>query len=482
VSGYPVICWLRRDLRLQDNTALHAALHTGKPVMIVFIFDPAILKSKWVSTARLKFMLKALESLDEELRGYGRRLVVRYGKPAEVLRTLVQETGATSLFFNIDYTPYARKRDQQVSEALQVEGIQVEALHDRLLVSPESIQSNSGKPYSVYTPFKNKWRVVANQQPASTLSYSISTHQLYDLKEMDAPEIPTLTELGFEETSVPIPSASAQTAAQRLNRFMSVNVYHYLDARNRIASPDDARLGTSFMSPYIRSGLISLRQVREAAADAYRATESQMKRDNVTAYMDEIIWHEFYTHVLWHFPQVKNRNFNPRYDAVRFLAADELLDAWKNGMTGYPIVDAAMRQMNALGWMHNRARMIVASFLTKHLLFYWTEGELYFMQHLLDGDLAQNNGGWQWAAGTGTDAQPYFRIFNPVSQSKKFDPQGRFIREWIPELHNVPDKFIHEPWLRSTPPKTYPSPVVDHAKARQRALEAYSAVKERKPQ
>jgi deoxyribodipyrimidine photo-lyase len=473
----PVICWLRRDLRLVDNAALYQALQTGQPMIVLFIFDPAILKSNRMAAVRVKFMLAALEALDAELRDYGGRLLVRHGKPVEAFPGIVEETGATQVFFNRDYTPFARKRDGEVEAVLQSAGVDVVSVHDRLLVTPEMIESNSGKPYSVYTPFKNKWREIINEDPPHPLDYRLSGENLFDLTKVDTPDVPTLTELGFEETSVPIPPADSKSALKRLREFMAQKVYDYKERRNIIASPGDPRLGTSFMSPYIRFGLVSLRQVREASADAYRETSSQMKRDNVVGYMNEIVWHEFYTHVLWHFPHVKTEDFNPKYKAVKFRYPDETLEAWKAGMTGFPIVDAAMRQMDAVGWMHNRARMIVASFMTKDLLLYWTEGELYFMQRLMDGDLAQNNGGWQWAAGTGTDAQPYFRIFNPVSQSKKFDPDGTFIREWLPELRDVPEKYIHEPHLMSTPPKNYPKPIVDHKEARQRVLEAFSVVK-----
>lgn len=479
----PVICWLRRDLRLNDNPAVYAALQTGQPVIVLFIFDPVILKSKRMSAARVQFMLETLQALDDDLRGYNRRLLVRQGDPVKVLQSLVEETGASHLFFNLDYTPFARKRDQTVSETLQ--GIEVHTLHDRLLVTPDQIETNSGSPYTVYTPFKNKWREIANQNPAAALNYKLNPDHLYDLQRIDTPDLPSLEALGviagakFEKSGVPMPPAGEAAALKHLHDFMARKVYDYKAARNILANPTEPRNGTSFMSPYIRFGLVSLRQVREAAAEAYRETSSQIKRDNVVSYMDEIIWHEFYTHVLWHFPHVRTQNFNPKYNAVQFRPPDTALDAWKAGMTGYPIVDAAMRQMNALGWMHNRARMIVASFLTKDLLIYWTEGELYFMQRLMDGDLAQNNGGWQWAAGTGTDAQPYFRIFNPVSQSKKFDADGIFIKSWIPELQDVPEKYIHEPWTMPTPPKGYPKPIVDHGEARARALTAFAVVKEK---
>ena len=255
---------------------------------------------------------------------------------------------------------------------------------------------------------------------------------------------------------------------------MAVDVYNYADGRNKLGNPSTAPLTeTSFLSPYIRFGLLSLRQIYWSAREAYDQTSSNEKKDSVKTFMDEIIWHEFYTHILYHFPHVKDGNFYGKYDDIEWDNNRDAFEAWKQGKTGYPIVDAAMRQLLQTGWMHNRARMIVASFLTKDLLVDWRWGELHFMQHLLDGDLAANNGGWQWAAGTGTDAQPYFRIFNPVSQSKKFDPDGAFIRCWVPELRDIPDKFIHEPWNMDSPPADYPAPIVDHRDARERTLEVY---------
>lgn len=452
----PVIFWFRRDLRLVDNIGLKAAFESGKPVIPLFIFDPAILQSERLGVPRLKFMLKALNALKTDLHKHQCDLLIRHGNPAEVIQTLAEETGADALYYNVDYTPYARQRDGAIKD------IDVFAFHDRLLIPPDGIEKSSGGAYTVYTPFKNKWHTLDKSPIAE---YHISADNLYT-NIPDEP-IPSLADLGFDET-IAVPEIQPQ---EQLEAFLKYRLSHYADSRDKLGNPADApKTGTSFLSPYIRFGLISTRTIYWACREAY-SSANEAKRDSINKFVDELIWYEFYTHILWHFPDVKTHNFNRKYDSIQWRT--DGLSAWKNGETGYPVIDAAMRQLKAIGWMHNRARMIVASFLTKDLLIDWREGELHFMQWLIDGDLAANNGGWQWAAGTGTDAQPYFRIFNPVSQSQKFDPDGAYIRHWIPELQDVPDKYIHAPWQMPHPPQNYPAPIVDHSEARQIALETY---------
>ncbi|GAB4510036.1 MAG: deoxyribodipyrimidine photo-lyase [Anaerolineae bacterium] len=470
----PVLCWFRRDLRLDDHLALAAAIKSGQPVIPVFIFDPNILKSERFSPARYQFMLNALESMRSSLRKHQRDLLIRHGEPLQMLKDIVRETGATKLFFNVDYTPYARQRDDQVISTV---GIPVETCHDRLLAPPGTIEKNEGGPYVVYTPFKNKWR--KQVKPDQSLDYKVSAATLYPVDNFKGDNVPTLKDLGYENP-ITVPEASETHAQRRLEDFMQSAIFDYKEARNRLGNPvNEPHTGTSFLSPYIRFGLLSLRYIYWRARQAHDEAKSTAQRESVVAFMDEIVWHEFYTHILWEFPQVKSDNFASKFDIVPWRDDEDALQAWKEGKTGYPIVDAAMRQLKGAGWMHNRARMIVASFLTKDLLIHWRPGELYFMQNLLDGDLAANNGGWQWAAGTGTDAQPYFRIFNPVSQSEKFDPDGAYIRYWVPELRDVPDAFIHEPWKMDNPPADYPAPIVDHGAARERALAAFDVMKEK---
>ncbi len=464
----PIIHWFRRDLRLDDNTALIAALNSGRPVIPVFIFDPAILHSDRIGAPRLKFMLHALHSLDASLQEHGSGLLIRHGTPAQALTDLMQETDANTVHYNIDYTPYARHRDRRVHDHMDAKGF-----HDRLAAVPGSILTADDSPYKVFTPFMKKWHERIQPDKPETFN----GEGLHDLNGLDRPTIPTLADLGFAET-IDVLEASEKAAQESLGTFMQERIFGYKEYRNRLGNPDrQPYSATSMLSPYIRFGLLSMRRIYWAAQDALADTHSSDERDSVRSFVNELIWHEFYTHILWFYPHIKTENFNEKYDGVPWQQDDALLQAWKDGQTGYPVIDAAMRQLTATGWMHNRARMIVASFLAKDLLIDWREGERHFMQWLLDGDLAANNGGWQWAAGTGTDAQPYFRIFNPVSQSKKFDPDGSFIRCWVPELRDVPDKYIHEPWKMDNPPAYYPPPIVDHAIARKQALKAYETTK-----
>jgi deoxyribodipyrimidine photo-lyase len=465
----PVIHWFRRDLRLTDNFALAAACQTGEPVIPLFIFDPAILSSPNVGAPRVAFMLKALNALDKALREHGGKLIVRRGQPEAVLIQLMRETGASTVYFNRDYTPYARKRDSAILKTLNGH-----PFDDVALLPPEAVMKADGGPFTVFTPFKNAWLKVPKPQMAD------SPASMNFVGNLQSDAMPTPHDLGFEPT-FEVPEASETEAMRRLQSFLHQRVYRYKVGRNELAADphDDTLTGTSFLSPYLRFGLLSPRQAYWAARHAYQSTGKPSGQESVETWVSELVWRDFYMHILYHFPHAAKGNYRQSYEALEWRQAEDELTAWKQGLTGYPIVDAAMRQMNQMGWMPNRARMIVASFLTKDLLIHWQEGERYFMQRLIDGDPAANNGGWQWAAGTGTDAQPFFRIFNPVSQSEKFDPDGAYIRRWVPELRDVPKEYVHAPWMMPTPPKGYPPPIVDHAFARQRTLSAFKAVREK---
>lgn len=469
-----VIHWFRRDLRLTDNLALEAACASGARVVPLFVFDPAILRSPRTGAPRLAFMLRALHALDASLRRQGSSLLVRHRDPAEVLPALARQLGAEAVYANRDYSPFARRRDDAVERALAVP---LHSYDDALLRPPGTVVKQDGEPYVVYTPFKRQWRALP--RPSRPLAAPSEARPWHTLAGLPNDGVPTLEALGFGPT-IAVPEASEAYAQQRLALFAEQRLGNYAEARNFLvpdpfaASPPH---GPSYLSPYLRLGILSPRQVFWAAQDVGDHHPKGTIARSVTAWIDELIWREFYMHILYHFPHVARGNFRREYDVLAWRDAPDELAAWQDGQTGYPIVDAAMRQLAAVGWMPNRARMIVASFLTKDLLIDWRAGELHFMQWLIDGDPAANNGGWQWAAGTGTDAQPYFRIFNPVSQSERFDPAGAYIRSWVPELRDMPSRAIHAPWQADERPRSYPPPIVDHAFARERTLAAFRLVK-----
>ncbi|MFQ3567337.1 MAG: deoxyribodipyrimidine photo-lyase [Aggregatilineales bacterium] len=473
MSDAPVIHWFRRDLRLSDNTALAAALRTNAPVLPLFIFDPALLAGERFSSARLAFMLKGLQAIAEAIKQFGGNLFVRHGDPQVVLPQLVDQVGAQAVYWNRDYSPYARHRDAALERAL---AIPIYSFDDLLLHEPGSVLKEDGQPYTIYTPFWRRW---ASRPKPAPISVRLERGCFCTSDAVSPDNLPTAAELGCAD-AIAVPEAGERVARRRLEAFIEQDIFQYAERRNDlVAEPftDPAPKGTSYLSPYIRFGMLSPRQLYAAAAKARDAASSRTSRASAETWIGELAWREFYTHILYHFPQVLNTSFRPEYENVEWRSAPAELERWQAGQTGFPIVDAAMRQLNTIGWMHNRARMIVASFLTKDLLIYWREGETYFMRRLIDGDPAANNGGWQWSAGTGTDAQPYFRIFNPVSQSQKFDPNGAYIRRWVPELRDVPAKFIHAPWQLDEPPRAYPPPMIDHSAARARTLTAFKAIK-----
>ncbi len=470
----PVIMWFRSDLRLADNTALNAALRSGSPILPVFVFDPGILNSRLAGAPRSAFLLKALASLDTALRDRGSRLITLYGNPLRELPNVIEASGASAVYFNRDYSPYALRRDAALGSILEVP---VYGFDDSLLVAAAEISKKDGAPYTVYTPFRKQWLAVPKPAPDTI---RLRPDQLASLPDGAATiDRYSLRDLGFSPT-IPVQDASENAARRRLSTFVSGRIYDYATGRNRLAAEQDNNPvpGTSFLSADLHLGLLSIREVYWAAKGAHENADEDAARKSVDDWIGELAWREFYQQILFHFPHVTQGNFRREYDRVEWRRAPDELQAWKDGQTGYPVVDAAMRQLQETGWMPNRARMIVASFLTKDLLIDWREGERHFMRWLVDGDLAANNGGWQWAAGTGTDAQPYFRIFNPALQSRKFDADGAYIRRWVPELRSIPDAHIHSPWEMEQPPADYPPPVVDHEFARQRALDAFGKAKD----
>ncbi len=460
------IWWIRRDLRLADNQALPAALRQAEQVVPVFVLDPAILDRPTTGQARLAFLFDGLRRLDADLRARGSALLLRRGDPLAELTRLRDECAAQAILAEQDFSPYSRQRDERVAQALPLQHV-----GGRLVHPPGSVRKADGAPYVVFTPFSRAWRALP---PPAT-----------DALSPAPPRIPTLAGL----TSLPIPDQPARPpdapfpagedeAQRRLRAFVAqlpVPVFDYAKGRDRVDL--DA---TSRLSPYLHLGMLSSRQVVAAAHDARQRAPHDDARQGADTWLNELIWREFYTHILAFFPHVLERDFRPT--PVQWENDPAAFDAWCTGHTGYPLVDAAMRQLLHTGWMHNRARMVVASFLVKDLLIDWRWGERFFLQQLVDGDTAANNGGWQWSAGTGTDAAPYFRIMNPVLQGQKYDPQGDYVRRWLPELAGVPERWIHQPWRMPTAlqqscgceiGRDYPAPIVDHAWARERALGAY---------
>jgi len=446
------IWWIRRDLRLTDNPTLHAALEAGD-VIPVFILDPAFSAQ---SPRRRSFLYEGLSYLHKNLQTRGSYLVIRTGKPADVLRQLIQETNAATIFAEEDYTPYARKRDAQIASQLPLQLILGQTVHH-----PEFVKKADGKPYTIYTPYSKVWK-----------SLLTVIHLLPAPENISTPENIFSEPLPAYETNPLFPAGEAE-AQHRLTQFTNYPITNYSDTRNRMDMD-----GTSSLSPYLRFGMLSLRQAVHAAKQTSEVLETS-EVSGPRIWLNELIWREFYIQILYHFPHVAKTAFNKSLANIPWRNDESEFTAWKNGRTGMPIVDAAMRQLKETGWMHNRARMIVASFLVKDLLIDWRWGEAWFMENLLDGDLAANNGGWQWTAGTGTDAAPYFRIFNPVLQSAKFDPHGDYIRKWVPELCGLNSKEIHAPWEKGIKVDGYPEkPIVDRSIVKERTMRAYQLSKE----
>jgi len=442
------IHWFRADLRLRDNTALHAACAGFEAVIPVFIFDSAILKAPDTGAPITAFMLRMLESLERDVAAAGGRLIFRHGRVLEEMKDVFRESKAHALFYNRDYEPHTRERDAVVEKWARSAGIEVRSFKDGVLQEPDEVLKDDGKPYGVYTAYARKWR----QRLLDPVLPSVKFRKHATLKLPRSVGLPSLKELGFT-TQLTLPPAGEKAALEKLESFARGPALHYREHRDF-----PGLSGTSGLSPHIRMGAVSPRTVIAAVVRA--AKRHPAASVQVDTFIGELIWRDFYRQILWHYPHAATGAFKAPYEHLKWNENERLFKAWCEGRTGFPIVDAGMRQLNSTGWMHNRVRMVVAAFLTKDLLISWQWGERYFMQRLLDADLANNNGGWQWSASTGTDAQPYFRIFNPLSQAKKFDPEGKYIHRWVPEIDT----------------RDYPKPIVDHAAQRLKALALFRRI------
>lgn len=430
------VFWFRRDLRLEDNHGLWAALSDENPVVPVFIFDTNILESLPKDDKRVTFIYQRIQQLQEQLRSVNSFIHVLYGSPEKCWLQLCQQYEIETVFFNHDYEPYALKRDTEIREILGQKGIKTSGFKDHLIFEGNEVTKDDGKPYTVFTPYKNKWmNTLGTPEKGKTPSAfqpfksEDKLNRLYQKKE-NIPGIPSLQEMGFVSSDHVFPT----------QKVVSSVIANYDQTRDFPAIAGTSKLGIHF-----RFGTIS---IREKAMKAMQLNQT---------FLNELIWRDFYAMILYHYPDTVHNAFRGEYDRIEWVNDHHDFERWKAGKTGYPLVDAGMRELNATGYMHNRVRMVVASFLTKHLLIDWRWGEAYFAEKLLDYDQASNVGGWQWAAGCGTDAAPYFRIFNPQAQAEKFDSGMKYIRKWVPEI----DQF------------EYPKPIVEHKYARETCLNAY---------
>jgi len=465
-----VIHWFRRDLRVSDNTAFSEATRRAERVIPAFVLEDAFRTGPDVGAARAAFLLQALESLRKNLEALGYPLIFRAGKSVEVIPRLAKELGAEAVFANRRYEPYALARDNKIFNELNAMGVGFEVFKDSVAWEEREILTQAGNPFTVFTPYSKAWRTRAIPPPRLRLGPA----KLPPLPGIPSDPLPLdPAELGHP-LKQEIQAAGEHAALEALKKFLAGPVYDYAELRNFPAVD-----GTSNLAGHLRCGTIGVRAIYarlKAARDAGTAGQQR----NCDVWLSELIWREFYLQILANFPHVAKGAFRPEYDKLEWSNNEEHFQAWCAGMTGYPIVDAAMRCLNTTGSMHNRLRMIVAMFLTKDLLIHWQRGERYFMRQLVDGDMAANNGGWQWSAGTGTDAAPYFRIFNPVSQGEKFDAGGKFVRRWVPELASVPDDLIHQPWENPllAAKTNYPPRVVLHEEQRGKCLAMFKRVKE----
>jgi len=471
-----ILFWHRRDLRLTDNLGFAQAYQRSSRMIGVFCFDPNLLEQDDIAPVRIAYLLGCLASLQRDYQTLGSQLLFLHADPVQAIPTIAAHLGATCVAWNQDVEPYARSRDPQVAAALQEQGIATQQTWDHLMHAPDTIATATGTPYTVYTPFWKNWSSQPKAPPRdrpSALQGLTATEQAQAERSGCFTALPTAQDLGFPWTGDLLIAPGEAAAQAMLATFCDRALSAYAEQRN---FPGIA--GTSQLSAALKFGVIGIRTLWQAASEVATQARSEEALTSIRTWQQELAWREFYHHALYHFPELAQGPYNRTFADFPWENNEDHFQAWCAGRTGYPIVDAAMRQLNATGWMHNRCRMIVASFLTKDLHIDWQWGEKYFMQHLIDGDLAANNGGWQWSASCGMDPKP-LRIFNPASQASKFDPEADYIRQWLPELRSVEtealvtgkiDPGVCDRW-------GYVSPIVDHRQQQQRFKDLYQQQK-----
>ena len=465
----PVILWFRQDLRLKDNPALRAAHETGQPILPVYILDDEN-SGEWKMGAASRWWLhESLTSLDKSL---GNKLCLAKGNAIDVLSSLIEETNATAVYWNRCYEPWRIKRDTKLKETFKDKNIHAESFNGALLFEPHTTLKDDGTPYKVFTPYYNKGCIGRNEPP--TPEPAPKNPNFFDHTALSLDDLKLLPDIPWHEKMAGHWQPGEDGAHARLNDFLENGLKGYKDGRNHPAQNNVSRL-----SPYLHFGEISPNEVWHAAKPKMIAERCEKDGEH---FLSELGWREFSNNLLYHFPDMTRKNLQNKFDTFPWKDDDEALERWQKGQTGYPIVDAGMRELWETGYMHNRVRMIVGSFLVKNLLLHWHLGEDWFWDTLVDADLANNSSSWQWIAGCGADAAPYFRIFNPVTQGQKFDADGTYVRRYVPEIADLPDKYLHNPWeakdeiladAKIELGKTYPKPIVDLKASRERALEAF---------
>ena len=462
-----VIHWFRKDLRLTDNTALRLAAASGTSVVPVYILSEWKKHHGWTGSTRQQFLCGCLESLARNVEAIGSRLIIRAGRADVELERLAKETGARAVYCNRDYDPFGREMERKVRAMCGRIGIEFHDHQDAVLHEPTAVLTGEGQPYRVFTPYSKNWLAQSKQKPHPALK-SLGAAPAAAVKSLP---LPTLEHWRLPPCTAELPAAGERAARERMRVFIEGGGLAAYGQRRNIPAGQT----TSRLSQDLRFGLISIRELyarcRNTAANAA----------SVDTYIKELAWREFYMAILWHFPGVFEEEFNPEFRGLPWDGSEESFQRWCEGRTGFPIVDAGMRELLGSGFMHNRVRMIVSMFLTKDLHCDWRQGESFFMQHLVDGENASNNGGWQWSAGTGADAAPYFRIQNPWTQTRNYDPQGEYIKQWVPELRDVPaENFLAPPADGRPLAAGYPLPMVDHAVERDRCLARFARHRERR--